>query len=164
MITYDLSLYPNLPKYQALYTLMREDILAGVLASGFRLPSRRALAEHQALEQAVRCQAISAVYAVAAGFADGIQVGQGGLGVLIYVNAAHKVVLSWANGDGLLGDIVAFFQTLLIDVGEVGDDVLFGHVLEGEAHHRRCRHRGMLTSALAWTRRLCFGTVDIIRK
>ena len=46
MITYDLSLYPNLPKYQALYTLMREDILAGVLASGFRLPSRRALAEH----------------------------------------------------------------------------------------------------------------------
>ena len=34
MITYDLSLYPNLPKYQALYTLMREDILAGVLTSG----------------------------------------------------------------------------------------------------------------------------------
>lgn len=46
MITYDLSLYPNLPKYQALYTLMREDILADVLTSGFRLPSRRTLAEH----------------------------------------------------------------------------------------------------------------------
>lgn len=46
MITYDLSLHPNLPKYQALYTLMRGDIAAGVLPSGFRLPSRRAFAEH----------------------------------------------------------------------------------------------------------------------
>lgn len=46
MITYDLSFSKNMPKYQALYTLMRNDIASGVLPSGFRLPSRRAFAEH----------------------------------------------------------------------------------------------------------------------
>ena len=44
MVTYDLS-GPG-PMYYALYRAIRDDIAAGVLAPGEKLPSRRALAEH----------------------------------------------------------------------------------------------------------------------
>lgn len=46
MLTYDLTKKPGLPLYEDLYRRLREDILAGKLASGEKLPSKRALAEN----------------------------------------------------------------------------------------------------------------------
>ncbi len=46
MLTYELKKSPGVPLYEALYRCIREDILSGKLASGARLPSKRALAEH----------------------------------------------------------------------------------------------------------------------
>lgn len=44
MRTYDLKKAPGVPLYEALYRCIRGDILAGVLAPGEKLPSKRALA------------------------------------------------------------------------------------------------------------------------
>ena len=46
MITYDLSLHGNLPRYEYLYRCIREDIRSGTLKEEERLPSKRALANH----------------------------------------------------------------------------------------------------------------------
>ena len=44
MLTYHLKKSPGVPLYEALYRCIREDILSGKLASGQKLPSKRALA------------------------------------------------------------------------------------------------------------------------
>ena len=44
MLTYELTKRPGLPLYEALYRCIRADILAGKLAPGEKLPSKRALA------------------------------------------------------------------------------------------------------------------------
>ena len=46
MLTYELKKQPGVPLYEALYRCIREDILSGKLATGQKLPSKRALAEH----------------------------------------------------------------------------------------------------------------------
>ena len=46
MLTYDLSQRGNTPLYDYLYQCIREDIIAGRLAPGERLPSKRTLAQH----------------------------------------------------------------------------------------------------------------------
>lgn len=46
MLTYDLHLRGNAPLYDYLYRQIRDDILAGRLAAGEKLPSKRALAGH----------------------------------------------------------------------------------------------------------------------
>ena len=46
MRTYALENRGGTPLYEYLYRCIREDILAGTLAAGERLPSKRALAEH----------------------------------------------------------------------------------------------------------------------
>lgn len=46
MLTYDMEAREGLPLYEYLYRRIRDDILAGTLAAGERLPSKRALAEH----------------------------------------------------------------------------------------------------------------------
>ncbi len=44
MLTYELKKQPGLPLYESLYRCIREDILAGHLVPGEKLPSKRALA------------------------------------------------------------------------------------------------------------------------
>ncbi len=44
MLTYELKKQPGIPLYEALYRCIRGDILSGVLKSGEKLPSKRALA------------------------------------------------------------------------------------------------------------------------
>lgn len=46
MLTYELKKSPGVPLYEALYRCLRQDILDGVLPSGTKLPSKRALAVH----------------------------------------------------------------------------------------------------------------------
>ena len=46
MLTYELKKKPGMPLYEALYRCIREDILAGVLTPGEKLPSKRALAQN----------------------------------------------------------------------------------------------------------------------
>ena len=46
MLTYELKKAPGVPLYEALYRCIRGDILSGALASGEKLPSKRALAQH----------------------------------------------------------------------------------------------------------------------
>ena len=46
MLTYDLDARGELTLYEALYRRIREDILAGRLEAGERLPSKRSLAQH----------------------------------------------------------------------------------------------------------------------
>ena len=46
MLTYELKKAPGVPLYEALYRCIRADILSGRLASGEKLPSKRALATH----------------------------------------------------------------------------------------------------------------------
>ncbi len=46
MLTYHIDRTGKIPLYDALYRAIRDDILAGRLAPGERLPSKRALAEH----------------------------------------------------------------------------------------------------------------------
>ena len=46
MLTYELKKSPGVPLYEALYRCIRSDILSGKLASGSKLPSKRALAVH----------------------------------------------------------------------------------------------------------------------
>ena len=46
MLTYELKKAPGVPLYEALYRCIRSDILAGRLAAGEKLPSKRALAAH----------------------------------------------------------------------------------------------------------------------
>ena len=46
MLTYELKKSPGVPLYEALYRAIRGDILAGNLAAGEKLPSKRALAEN----------------------------------------------------------------------------------------------------------------------
>ena len=46
MLTYELKKAPGTPLYEALYRCIRDDILAGKLSPGEKLPSKRALAEH----------------------------------------------------------------------------------------------------------------------
>ena len=46
MLTYELKKAPGVPLYEALYRCIRDDILAGRLAAGEKLPSKRALAEN----------------------------------------------------------------------------------------------------------------------
>ena len=46
MLTYELKKAPGVPLYEALYRCIRSDILSGHLASGVKLPSKRALAAH----------------------------------------------------------------------------------------------------------------------
>ncbi len=49
MLTYDLSDCGNMPKYIYLYMCIKNDILSGRLKPGEKLPSKRALANHQNL-------------------------------------------------------------------------------------------------------------------
>ena len=46
MLTYELKKSPGVPLYEALYRCIRGDILSGKLASGAKLPSKRALAQN----------------------------------------------------------------------------------------------------------------------
>ena len=46
MLTYDLTARGRTPIYEYLYHCLRSDILSGKLASGEKLPGKRALAEH----------------------------------------------------------------------------------------------------------------------
>ena len=46
MLTYELKKAPGVPLYEALYRCIREDILSGTLPAGYRLPSKRALAQN----------------------------------------------------------------------------------------------------------------------
>jgi len=46
MLTYELKKTPGVPLYEALYRCIRQDILAGNLKPGEKLPSKRALAQH----------------------------------------------------------------------------------------------------------------------
>ena len=46
MLTYQLNKQPGVPLYEALYRCIREDILSGQLQPGYKLPSKRALAEN----------------------------------------------------------------------------------------------------------------------
>ena len=46
MLTYELKKQPGVPLYEALYRCIRSDILSGKLATGQKLPSKRALAQH----------------------------------------------------------------------------------------------------------------------
>ncbi len=46
MLTYELKKSPGVPLYEALYRCIRADILTGRLASGEKLPSKRALSQH----------------------------------------------------------------------------------------------------------------------
>jgi len=46
MVTYELKKAPGVPLYEALYRHLREDILAGKLTPGEKLPSKRALAQN----------------------------------------------------------------------------------------------------------------------
>ena len=46
MLTYELRKAPGVPLYEALYRCIRDDIHAGTLRAGEKLPSKRALAEH----------------------------------------------------------------------------------------------------------------------
>ena len=46
MLTYELKKEPGKPLYESLYRCIREDILAGKLAPGEKLPSKRALSQH----------------------------------------------------------------------------------------------------------------------
>ncbi len=46
MLTYELKKSPGVPLYEALYRCIRDDILAGVLLPGQKLPSKRALAQN----------------------------------------------------------------------------------------------------------------------
>ena len=46
MLTYELKKSPGVPLYEALYRSIRADILAGVLPAGYKLPSKRALAQN----------------------------------------------------------------------------------------------------------------------
>ena len=46
MLTYELKKSPGVPLYEALYRCIRADILAGRLAPGQKLPSKRALAQN----------------------------------------------------------------------------------------------------------------------
>ena len=51
MLTYELKKAPGLPLYEALYRCIRSDILTGKLPAGYRLPSKRALAQHLELSK-----------------------------------------------------------------------------------------------------------------
>ena len=46
MLTYDLDRRGKLARYDYLYRCIREDILAGRLTAGEKLPSKRSLASH----------------------------------------------------------------------------------------------------------------------
>ncbi len=46
MLTYDLTKAPGQPLYEALYRALRQEIQAGVLPQGMKLPSKRALAQN----------------------------------------------------------------------------------------------------------------------
>ena len=46
MLTYELNKQPGLPLYEALYRCIRDDICAGRLPAGSKLPSKRALSSH----------------------------------------------------------------------------------------------------------------------
>ena len=46
MLTYDMEARGALPRYEYIYRCIRRDILSGELASGEKLPGKRALAEH----------------------------------------------------------------------------------------------------------------------
>lgn len=46
MLTYELKKQPGVPLYEALYRCIRDDILSGKLLPGYKLPSKRALAQH----------------------------------------------------------------------------------------------------------------------
>ena len=46
MLTYELKKAPGVPLYEGLYRCIRDDILAGRLSPGEKLPSKRALARH----------------------------------------------------------------------------------------------------------------------
>ena len=46
MLTYELKKQPGVPLYESLYRCIRADILSGVLPAGYRLPSKRALAQN----------------------------------------------------------------------------------------------------------------------
>ena len=46
MLTYELKKSPGVPLYEALYRCIRDDILAGNLTPGQKLPSKRSLAQN----------------------------------------------------------------------------------------------------------------------
>ena len=46
MLTYDLSRRGELARYDYLYRCLKEDILAGRIRAGEKLPSKRSLARH----------------------------------------------------------------------------------------------------------------------
>ena len=58
-----------------------------------------AAGKDKALQQAVACQAVSSVYAVAAGLAHGIEMRHGRLRIAVHVNTAHKIMLGRHDRD-----------------------------------------------------------------
>ena len=110
--------------------LERRGISAAVRHDLLRRPFR----EHEALKQAIACQTVGSMHAVAAGLAYGEEMLHGGLRIAVHVNAAHKVMLSRHDRDRFLGYVVAFFKALLIDAREMMMDRLRLDILERKPH------------------------------
>ena len=55
MLTYELKKQPGVPLYESLYRCIRADILSGVLPAGYRLPSKRALAQNLEVSKITVC-------------------------------------------------------------------------------------------------------------
>ena len=83
---------------------------------------RHPFGKHQAFQQAVAGQAVSAVNAVAAGLSHSVEVRHGGGRVAVHVDAAHEVMLCRDNGNRLFQDIIAVFQTEFANVRKVFQD------------------------------------------
>lgn len=83
------------------------------------------LAEDQAFQEGIAGQAVTAVNAVAARFADGVEMVHRRLTVAIDVDAAHEIVLSRRDRDPVDGGIDAVFEAAFINIGEMAFDDVF---------------------------------------
>ena len=79
---------------------------------------RCTLRKYKAFEQRIARQSIASMHAVAAGLADRIQAVHRCLAVQIDLDAAHEIVLPRCNRNRLLCHVVAFLETLLVNVWE----------------------------------------------
>src|SRR5579859_1788272 len=77
-----------------------------------------AVGEDQALEQRVGGEAVGAVQPRRGALADGVEARDGGAPLEVRRHAAAHEVRRGHDGDGLLGDVDAPAQALLVDVGE----------------------------------------------
>src|SRR5581483_2616470 len=91
-----------------------------VAQAGRRLGGAAAavLAVDEALEQAVRGEAVGAVQAAGGDLAGGPQAGQGGASVQVHDDAADHVVGAGAHGDQVARDVQAEAAADLVDAGE----------------------------------------------